>query len=742
VGLKRRQLIIGAIALQSLQLLVFVFLKDAKIASNSIQVLIGLTTLMVCLHRWRSDPSPFAPLWLQLSGAVLLWTAAQIAFLVSLFNPFSLWESAYNTLWLLFPFPLILVASRFPDSAKQDATSWLDLAQECLFFATLFALIFSHPAILSIDQAYEVQSVALGLAFALRFSMIKGNREKAFFSDITLFALLYAFFSTFGTIAEKHGFPSGSIVDVCWVIPFTTFSCMAMRKCRPTVELRHETWIANPVHLHGVSALGLAAMSVGASSLLLIHGHVYGAGILLLALVLLAMRINLREWQSHRFRLQLEHAVMQDSLTRLGNRAMLQSALSRSLDENPEKEHLQTAVLFIDVDRFKAINEEFGHSVGDKLLIEVARVLRSTVRSQDTVARHGGDKFVILLYRTHLEGAHALAEKLLKNLRTTILLDQRTVPITASIGMAMGRFGDDADALLQKADCAMYAAKQAGKDQLQVFTADMMTTIRLKSALVSDLQAALRQETFEVHYQPIYSVGKMQLKGFEALARWSHPVRGKISPVEFIPIAEETGLIKELGRQVLRAACSQCHAWNQRFNTSVSISVNVSAHQFADPDLLITISNILTESMLNPSLLKLEITESVLLSGYDHVGETLTALRALGIVICLDDFGTGYSSLSYLLNFPIDVVKIDKSFVAQLDREYARAEVVRSVIQLTKKLGMEVIAEGVETVEELRFLGECDCEMVQGYLLSMPLATDSVERLMDEGRDLRFLSIA
>lgn len=728
--------------LQCLQLLAFVFLKDAKIASNAIQVGIGLTTLMVCLHRWRSDLPSFALLWLQLSGAVLLWTAAQIAFLTSLFNPFGLWESAYNILWLLFPFPLILVASRFPDSTEQDVTSWLDLAQECLFFVTLFALIFSRPAILSIAQAYEVQGVALGLAFALRFSMIKGYRERAFFWDITLFALLYAVFSTIGTIAEQHGFPSGSVVDICWVIPFTTFSCMAMRKSRPKAELRHTPWIANPVHLHGISALGLAVMSVAASSLLILHGHVYGAAVLLLALVLFAVRINLREWRSHHFRLQLEHAVVHDSLTRIGNRAMLQSALSRSLGEGQEKEHLQTAVLFIDVDRFKAINQEFGHSVGDKLLVEVARVLRSVVRSNDTVARHGGDKFVILLHRVSLETAQALSHKVLTNLRSTILLDQRMVAITASIGIAMGRIGDDADALLQKADCAMYAAKQAGKDQIQLFTADMMTSIRLKSALVSDLQEALRQGSLHVQYQPVYSVGQMQLVGFEALARWTHPVRGAISPAEFIPIAEETGLIKELGTQVLLAACSQCYAWNQKFHTCVSMSVNVSAHQFADPDLLLTINTILIESMLSPSLLKLEITESVLLSGYDHVGEMLAALRALGVVICLDDFGTGYSSLTYLLNFPIDIVKIDKSFVSRLDCEYPRAEVVRSVIQLTKKLGMEVIAEGVETIEELRFLGECDCEMVQGFLLSRPLAADAVEKLLEEGRDLHFLSIA
>jgi EAL domain-containing protein (putative c-di-GMP-specific phosphodiesterase class I) len=240
----------------------------------------------------------------------------------------------------------------------------------------------------------------------------------------------------------------------------------------------------------------------------------------------------------------------------------------------------------------------------------------------------------------------------------------------------------------------------------------------------------LDAQGFDVHYQPIYGLWNHSVIGFEALARWQHPVRGIISPAEFIPLAEETGLINELGRQILREATTQCHAWNLQFGTALSVSVNVSAHQFANPDLLKTIMRTLSETGLSPALLKLEITESVLLSGYEGVAEVLASARALGIGICLDDFGTGYSSLSYLLNFPFDIVKIDKSFVTNLDSKYARAEMVRSITDLGRRLDMQIVAEGVETIQELARLQEFNCDMVQGFLLSKPLEPQTVHRFL------------
>ncbi len=728
----RKQLVAGALTLQLLHLLVFVFLKDTMVASNVIQVFIGLLTATVCWHQGRSDPAASQQPWHQLSSAFLMWTAAQVAFLVSIFVPSSLWNPAYNILWLLFPFPLIVVASRRTQSSERDPACWLDLALTCIFFCTLFALVFSQPPIMSLEVAYEVQSVALALAVALRFSVTKIGPERLFYRNVTVFAVLYAVFSTIGSIGELHGFPSGSIVDLCWVIPFTVFSVLALVPNAGKNKSRTAAWLPDPTHLHGVSALGLAAMSLGASGILAMHQHLYGGAVFLLVFVLFAIRTNLRERQSHRFNSQLEHAVMHDPLTQLGNRALLQLVLKKSLEENRGNSRPQTAVLFLDIDHFKTINDDFGHAFGDALLKRIAMLLRSALRSEDTIARQGGDEFVIVLNQIDLQGAQTLGNKILAMLRASMRIDGRVIEVTASAGLALGGLGDDADTLLQNADCAMYQAKQSGRDQLQVFTSGMLATIKLKNSLVSALRRALVTRSLEVYYQPIYGLADSEIRGFEALVRWHHPDRGMISPAEFIPVAEETGLIHELGKQVLRDACAQCQAWNQEFGKRLSINVNISAHQFADPELLTIVVKTLDETGLHPSLLKLEITESVLLSGYERVGEVLSGLRELGIVICLDDFGTGYSSLSYLLNFPINIVKIDKSFVSHLDREYARAEVVRSIIQLTRKLHMEVVAEGVETVEELARLEEFDCDMVQGYLLSKPMDQDVIGQLFTE----------
>lgn len=730
----RKQLVAGALVLQLLHLLVFVFMKDAKVASNVIQVFIGLLTVMVCWHQGRQEPVQSQHPWHQLSSAFLIWTAAQIAFLVAIFVPSSLWDPAYSILWLLFPFPMIVVASTRSQSSERDPAKWLDLAQACIFFSTLFALVFSRPAIMSLAVAYEVQSVALALVVALRFSVTQRGPERRFYKNVTIFAVLYGLLSTVGSIAEEHGFPSGSIVDLCWVIPFTVFSVRVLLHSVPKHKSKRVGWLPDPAHLHGLSALGLAAMSIGASGILALHQHLYGGAVSLLAFLLFAIRTNLRERQSHRFSSQLEHAVMHDPLTQLGNRALLQFVLKKSLEEGRGANRLQTAVLFLDIDHFKAINDDFGHSFGDALLKCVAQRLRSALRSEDTIARQGGDEFVIVLHQVDRKDAEALADKILLMLRTPIRVEGRVIEVAASIGLALARSDDDADTVLQNADCAMYHAKQSGKDQLQVFTSSMLTTIKLRNNLISALRRALADQSLEVHYQPIYRLADSTITGFEALMRWNHPDRGMISPAEFIPVAEDTGLIHELGKQVLREACAQCRSWNQKFGTSLSINVNVSAHQFADPDLFPMVVRTLNETGLHPSLLKLEITESLLLSGYEGVAEVLGSLRDLGVVICLDDFGTGYSSLSYLLNFPINVVKIDKSFVSSLDREYARAEMVRSIIGLARKLHMQVVAEGVETVEEMTRLEEFDCDMVQGYLLAKPMGPEAIGHLLLEGR--------
>nr|WP_246409094.1 EAL domain-containing protein [Granulicella aggregans] len=481
-------------------------------------------------------------------------------------------------------------------------------------------------------------------------------------------------------------------------------------------------------------------MSLGAAATLALHQQTLGIVVVALAFLLFGIRISLREWQSHRFHTRIEYTLTHDTLTGLGNRAFLQHELARCLNEPSESDHCGTALLFIDLDRFKAVNDDFGHSFGDGLLKEVAHLLRSSVRKGDIIARHGGDEFVILLEKTQLEEARICADSIAKKMRTPILVDGRIIHVSASIGLALSNASDRADTLLQDADTAMYKAKQSGKDRIQVFTADLVAGVKNRNTLLTDLRSTLDSQSLDVHYQPIYGLRNDSVVGFEALARWQHPVRGAVSPDEFIPLAEETGLINELGRQILKKATAQCHAWNLQFETALSVSVNVSAHQFANSDLLKMIVTTLAETGLSPALLKLEITESVLLSGYEGVADVLANARSLGIAICLDDFGTGYSSLSYLLNFPFDIVKIDKSFVTGLDSEYARAEMVRSITDLGRSLDMQIVAEGVETVHELARLREFNCDMVQGFLLSKPLDAQSVHMLLrDNELSTRYL---
>lgn len=431
----------------------------------------------------------------------------------------------------------------------------------------------------------------------------------------------------------------------------------------------------------------------------------------------------------------LEHAALHDALTGLANRTMLTKEISRlrtRMQSNPG-DHF--AVLFIDIDRFKAINDSLGHDLGDRVLVAVSSILSDSVRTNDMVGRLGGDEFVILLSQIdELQTAHKIAERLLANLRAPIYLEERTLYITASLGIAMADAALAPDELLCHADVAMYRAKSHGKNCARLFDGAHFANERSELELQSDLRRALLNGDLIVWYQPIYSISRHEVQGVEALVRWHHPKRGLLSPAQFIPMAEETGMIVDLGRAVLEQACAQVQKWNRQFRRQLTVSVNISARQFSDPHLLDDIRRVLAETGLNPHLLKLEITESVMLRDPALAEHTLNEARSMGIEICLDDFGTGYSSLSYLLDFPFDTVKIDRSFVREIDINSARSEVVRTVVQLANNLHKCVIAEGVETEGELEHLTRMSCDLAQGYLLSKPLAPEMMMSMLESQR--------
>ncbi len=676
--------------------------------------------------RGRAEP------WFKLALTFALWAVAQVLYSLALLVPASgVPEWASDALWLVFPFPLLVAAFQLPQSSRQDAVSWLDIGQAALFFTTLFALAFASPALVSLPVAYSVQSIALLLSCVLRYSMASAGPGQVFYRKLALFSIFYAVFSVLGYLGQARGLTTGTLIDVCWTAPFSLFAMLATwpDHAERTV-LPGRARFPDPTHLHGISAHCLTAMSFAAAAILAFHRPRVGGAALLCAFALSAARTSVREWQMQKFHARLEYAAHHDVLTGLPNRQRFEIDLAERLQQSTGK-NVGAGVLFIDVDRFQLINDGLGYPFGDLMIQQVARLLGSKVREGDLLGRSGGDEFVILLDAVTEERARLLAEEVLAFLRQPIAVGERVLYMTGSAGVATGTAGADAAILLQAANCAMYRAKRLGRDQVQVFAPEMLAAVRNKHRLYTDLRTAIDEQRIEVFYQPIYSLERNQIAGFEALARWRHLEHGWVSPAEFVPLAEDTGLVVELGRQVLSKACAQCSGWNRLYGSALSVSVNVSAHQFAQPGLLQNVQDVLAETGLSPSLLKLEVTETVLLSGFDNVERLLRSLRALGVGISLDDFGTGYSSLSYMLQLPFDVLKIDQSFVRHLHHDSRRAQIVQSVIDLAAKLKMKIVAEGVESREELERLREYRCDMVQGFLLSKPLHPWVVRELLD-----------
>ncbi|HXI91579.1 MAG TPA: bifunctional diguanylate cyclase/phosphodiesterase, partial [Blastocatellia bacterium] len=392
-------------------------------------------------------------------------------------------------------------------------------------------------------------------------------------------------------------------------------------------------------------------------------------------------------------------------------------------------------VLFLDLDRFKVVNDSLGHQIGDQLLVATARRLESCLRPGDIVARLGGDEFAIILDHVRQIGdATQAAERIRERLATPFNLSGHEVFISASIGIALNQAASEGpDEILRNADAAMYRAKDQGRGCFELFDKGMRARNAALSQLESGLRHALARDEFSVHYQPIISLETWRISGFEALLRWEHPEHGYISPLKFIPVAEETGLIIEIGQWVLREACQQLRIWQEQFPSTppLSISVNLSGKQFSQPDLIECISEILKETGLDASSLKIEITESAINENLDAAAMMLKRIKALGIRLSLDDFGTGYSSLSYLHRFPIDTLKIDRSFVSRINLP-KNAEIVKTILTLARNLGMDVVAEGVETREQVLQLTGLNCEYVQGYLLSKPIDGRAMKELISE----------
>lgn len=431
---------------------------------------------------------------------------------------------------------------------------------------------------------------------------------------------------------------------------------------------------------------------------------------------------------------EMSHLAQHDFLTGLPNRMLFNDRLGQAISL-AERQSKQLAVMFVDLDHFKKINDSLGHAVGDALLQSVAGRLLACVRRTDTVSRLGGDEFLILLSQLeHGEDAAVSARKVLRALAAPHIIDGKSIDTNVCVGLSTYPCdGLDAESLMSKADIAMYEAKQGGRNTFRFFQSHMHARLAERQSFEADLRCALGRNEFLLHYQPKYNLQTGQITGMEALLRWKHAKRGMVSPAEFVPIAEECGLIIPIGRWVLLEACKQCRAWRDAGMGVVPVAVNVSTAEFADKDFLSGVRAVLIATGVEPLNLELELTESVLMHDAESAVIIMAALKAMGVQLAIDDFGTGYSSFTYLRRFPSDALKLHQSFVQEITSNRNDAMIVSAMINIGRSLNQRVIAEGVETLAQLSFLQLHGCGEGQGYLFSRPVVAEEAAKLLKAG---------
>jgi diguanylate cyclase (GGDEF)-like protein len=438
---------------------------------------------------------------------------------------------------------------------------------------------------------------------------------------------------------------------------------------------------------------------------------------------------------------KLTHDVFHDALTGLPNRTLFMDRLQHAITTSQRRAGTPFyAVLFCDIDRFKVINDSLGHLIGDQVLVMVGRKLIDCVRPGDTVARLGGDEFAILLENIS-DPAHAIevADRAKRSLSTPLSIKGNDIYPSLSIGIAIDTdWYERPEQPLRDADIAMYEAKDRGNASYEVFDAEMHANILNRMQLETDLRGAVDRKEFILYYQPIIDLKVQQLTGFEALVRWNHPTRGLIYPLEFIPLAEENGLINQIGEWILHEACRELKRLQVQYphQPPLTMSINISGKQFAQQDLVNMLSGFLAETEVDPHSIALEITESMIMENVDAAVETMNVLREMGIQIHIDDFGTGHSSLSYLHRFPINALKIDRSFISKLTADGSNKEIITSIISLANSLKVDVIAEGVEMEHQLSNIRKMECGYCQGFLLARPLAEHDIDAWMQQQKQL------
>jgi diguanylate cyclase (GGDEF)-like protein len=635
-----------------------------------------------------------------------------------------------------------------------------------VFLASPYSVDGSLPLVERVLSMLYVVLDVLVLALVIRLTIGGGDRTRAYLLMTSGWLVLVAADAGRALLVLLGTYDPSSPVEAGWLVAYALWGAAVLD---PSVATLTDPAPTPPTRLTRVRLASLAGASLMAPAILAVQAvrdqrldiPVIVAGCaLLFLLVLVRMADLVREVEatvrelrgtegvlraslSERDALaaQLEHQAFHDSLTDLANRALFNDRVRHAL-ARARRDGASLAVLFADLDDFKVVNDSLGHGAGDRLLREVAARLRSCVREPDTVGRLGGDEFAILAEDADLATARALAERILTTLSAPFPLVGGQVTIRASVGIAVDeQLGLDEAQLLRNADIAMYAAKSRGKGTYEVFQSSMLRSVRDRHDLTAALEGAIERHELVVHYQPIVDLHNGRVAGAEALVRWPRPDRGLVPPAEFIPLAEETGLVVELDRFVLRQACRQMAGWTAE-SGPLLLHVNLSAHHLLRSDLAANVAGALRDSGLPPECLALEITESVLMHDLEVAIVRLHELKQLGVHLAIDDFGTGYSSLAYLRQMPIDAVKIDKSFVDGVAGGAEESAVARAILALAATLHLDTVAEGVEQPEQAAALAALGCHLAQGYYFSRPVPAADMARLVAQQPAARLRSPA
>ncbi|MGI4830904.1 MAG: putative bifunctional diguanylate cyclase/phosphodiesterase [Janthinobacterium lividum] len=707
--------------IQIAQLGAILFRLHPVLYSGVFQLLAPITAAVICIRQRSLIKDSAARLrWLAVGTSFGLSSLAQGLFLLQTYHLIGTWVAFRldDAVWAMCGLPLLLV-NYVSGEEKTDRIQLLDRAQATLFFTALYLLIFLPSIKLKFAVAFNIQDMALVLCGLLRLPACKSGLERRFYGHLNVFLIAYGVCLYAGYALYARGWQDGSLADLAWTLPITLFVVLVQRsELWPSTKQDAGRLFLAARNIQGIGITVLAISSLGVSAVLANHNLRLGEAVGVLAFALFAFRMNARERAWDRAHCSLEESVLQDALTGLGNRVLLRRELTERLAQTTEN---GIVLLFIDLDRFKGINDSLGHLMGDRLLIEVGDRLREFAPADAVVCRIGGDEFVVMTSALDPVEAQSFGEALLTGLHRPIRLGAHTLRCTASVGVVFSQFGTSAEDLLRAADHAMYHAKQTGKDRVQLFDESIMLSLNNKCQMETDLRDAVEAGAITICYQPIARLMDGTIVGIEALARWSHPRWGQVPPSDFIALAEEVGLIQTLGSQIMEKSCRQVAQWNKAWGTSLSVNVNVSPYQFANTGLLQEILRSLEQASLEPSLLRIEVTESALLVNESAVKQTLAQIRSYGIRVALDDFGTGYSSLSYLISLPVDKVKVDRSFVSGMHHDPQCRALVRSVVQLAHSLNKRVVAEGVETEQDLIELLMLGCEFVQGWIVGRPL---------------------